>query len=81
MFRRITASSSGGACFKHTETPLKTLKVLKALNTVVQLSISACDVKIVFCGQLRTVLSVFKTSKVFNGVFVFLKQYPVRMML
>jgi hypothetical protein len=32
MFQCITASSSGGACFKNAKTDLKTLKVLKTLT-------------------------------------------------
>jgi hypothetical protein len=32
MFRRITASSSGGACSKNTKTPLKTFKSLKNIQ-------------------------------------------------
>jgi hypothetical protein len=33
-FQRITASSSEGACFKNTKTPLKTLEGLKTRSTV-----------------------------------------------
>jgi hypothetical protein len=36
---------------------------------------------IAFCGQLKTVLSVFKTFKVFKSVLVFLNKHPVRMTL
>jgi hypothetical protein len=33
MFQRITASSSGGACFKNTKTPVKTLKAFVLRRT------------------------------------------------
>jgi hypothetical protein len=40
------------------------------------MGISVCDVRIVFCGQLKDCVEFFKTFKVFKGVFAFMEQVP-----